>query len=251
MASAVKLTGSRRKRRAFFLKLTCCSRHRIVLNLNREMKDPKKRRWLTLLAALALLYAGIESVFFVRIAGSDLLPRIEKTLAILVGTLLITVSISLFVAAWTIRPVTARNTNSIKGKLLAYALCAAPLAFVFGLFLVRTIKYSNILDFAVVVLSGVSLMFVLFWTRRAVRRLASSETARKHVTQFLWSCLFFSILSLGLGMAVSGFIWFSTDLMRRFNVVFWSALTGVAIYPVLRDAERLADAASPSQITSR
>jgi hypothetical protein len=59
------------------------------------------------------------------------------------------------------------------------------------------------------------------------------------------------MLSLGLGMAVSGFVWFSTDFMRRFNVVFWSALTGVAIYPVLRDAKRLADAVRPSQITSR
>jgi hypothetical protein len=222
-----------------------------VLNLNREMKDPKKVRWLTLLAALALLYAGIDSMFFDRIVGSGLLARIEKILAILVGTLLITVSISLFVVAWTGRPVTARNTNSTEGKLLAYALCAAPSAFVSGVFVVRTIKYLNILDFTVVVLSGASLMFVLFWTRRAIRRLATSETAKKHATQFLWSCIFFSMLSLGLGMAVSGFVWFSTDFMRRFNVVFWSALTGVAIYPVLRDAKRLADAARPSQITSR
>ena len=215
------------------------------------MKDPKKVRWLTLLAALALLYAGIDSMFFDRIVVTDLPARIEKTLAILIGTLLITVSIGLFVVAWTGRPLTARNTNSIEGKLLAYALCTAPSAFVFGVFLIRTTKYLTILDFTVVALSGASLMFVLFWTRRAVRRLATSETAKKHATQFLWSCIFFSMLSLGLGMAVSGFVWFSTDFMRRFNVVFWSALTGVAIYPVLRDAKRLADAARPSQIASR
>jgi hypothetical protein len=62
--------------------------------------------------------------------------------------------------------------------------------------------------------------------------------------------LFFSMLCFGLGMAVSGFNWFSTDFMRRFNLVFWITLTGVAIYPVRRDAKRLADAAGPSQIRS-
>src|ERR1700730_8756087 len=68
---------------AFLVKLTCCLRHRIVLNLDRQMKDPKKVRGLTLLAALALLYAGIDGMFFDRIVGTDLLARIEKILAIL------------------------------------------------------------------------------------------------------------------------------------------------------------------------
>ena len=97
------------------------------------------------------------------------------------------------------------------------------------------------------VLFGVSLIFDLFWTRREVRRLATSETAKKHATQFLWSCIFFSMVSLGLGMAMSSFVLFSTDFIRMFGAVFWSAITGVAIYPVLRDAKRLADAAGPSQ----
>ena len=48
------------------------------------------------------------------------------------------------------------------------------------------------------------------------------------------------MLSFGLGMAVSGFVWFSTDYIRMLGAVFWSAITGVAIYPVLRDAKRLA-----------
>jgi len=99
------------------------------------------------------------------------------------------------------------------------------------------------------VLFGVSLIFDLFWTRREVRRLAASETAKKHATQFLWSCIFFSMVSLGLGMAVSGIVLFSTDFIRMFAAVFWSAITGVAIYPVLRDAKRLADAVGPSQTT--
>jgi len=61
----------------------------IVLNFNREMKDPTRIRWLTLLAALGLLYVGIDRMSFDRIVGSDPLARIERTLAILVGTLLV------------------------------------------------------------------------------------------------------------------------------------------------------------------
>ena len=111
-------------------------------------------------------------------------------------------------------------------------------------------KHLNILDFTVVVLSGASLLLVLFRTRRVVRRLATSEIANKHASQFLWSCIFFSMLSFTFGMAVSGYVWFSTDFMRTFGVVFWSAITVVAIYPVRRDAKRLADAVASSQIAS-
>jgi hypothetical protein len=215
------------------------------------MEDLKKIRLLSLLAAVGLLYVGIDRVFFDRIVGGDPLSWIQRILTIVIGILLSAVSVSLFVVAWRGRfPVTAMNTNSIMEKLLAHAFCAAPSAFVCGVFLVRTIKYSNILDFTVVVLSGASLMFVLFWTRRTVRRLATGELANKHAGQFLWSCIFFSMLSFMLGMAVSGYVWFSTDFLRKFGVVFWSAMTAVAIYPVRRDAKRLADALAASHITS-
>jgi len=215
-----------------------------VPNLNQEMKDQLKVRWLMLLAALGLLYVGIDRIFFDRIVGSDPLANIEKVLSIVVGCLLSALGISLFVAALRGRfPVTAMN--SIKGKLLTHAFCAAPSAFVCGFCLVRTIKHFDILYLIVTVLFGVSLIFDLFWTRREVRRLATSETAKKHATQFLWSSIFFSMVSLGLGMAVSGFVLFSTDFIRMFAAVFWSAITGVAIYPVLRDAKRLADVSRP------
>ena len=209
-----------------------------MFNFNREMKGPKRVRWLTLLAALGLLYVGIDRMFFDRILGSDPLARIERTLAIVVGTLLVALSISLFVAGWTGRPVTAMNTNSTKGKLLAHAFCAAPSALVFGFCLVRTIKHFDSLYLTVMVLFGASLVADLLWTRGDVRRLAASEMAKKAATQFLWSCIFFSMLSFGLGMAVSGWNWFSTDFMQRFNLLFWSAMTGIAIYPVRRDAKR-------------
>jgi len=124
--------------------------------------------------------------------------NIEKVLSIVVGCLLSALGISLFVAALRGRfPVTAMN--SIKGKLLTHAFCAAPSAFVCGFSLVRTIKHFDILYLTVTVLFGLSLIFDLFWTRREVRRLAASETAKKHATQFLWSCIFFNTLSLGLG----------------------------------------------------
>jgi len=190
-------------------------------------------------------------MFFDRIVGSDPLARIERILAILVGTLLVAISISLFVAAWTGRPLAAMNTNSIKGKLLAHAFCAAPGALVFGFCLVRTIQHFDSLYLTVMVLFGAFLVADLLWTRREVRRLAATETAKKAATQFLWSCIFFSMLSFGLGMAVSGWNWFSTDFMRAFNLLFWSAMTGIGIYPVCRDAKRLADAAGPSHIPSR
>jgi hypothetical protein len=121
---------------------------------------------------------------------------------------------------------------------------------VFGFCLVRTVKHFDSLYLSVMVLFGASLIADLLWTRRELRRLAASEMAKKAATQFLWSCIFFSMLSFMLGMAASGYVWFSTDFLRTFGVVFWTAMTAVAIYPVRRDAKRLADAVASSQITS-
>jgi hypothetical protein len=212
------------------------------------MKDPKKVRWLTLLTALGLLYVGIDRMFFDGIEGDDLLARIVRTLAVLAGALLITLSISFFVTAWTGRPLNAMTTNSsTEGKLLAHAVCAAPSALVFGFCFVRVIKHFDSLYLAIMVLFGAALIADLLWTRHEVRRLAADKIANKAATQFLWSCIFFSMLSFGLGIAVSGLIWPSTDFMPTFNVVFWSAMTGIAVYPVWRDAKSLAHGAGPGQ----
>lgn len=97
------------------------------------------------------------------------------------------------------------------------------------------------------VLSGASLACVLFWTRREVGTVAASEAAKKHAGQFLWSCVFFCMLSFMFGMAVSGYAWFSADFLRRFGVIFWGAMTAIAIYPVRRDAKRLAGTAEPGR----
>jgi len=141
--------------------------------------------------------------------------------------------------------------NSTTAKLFADACCAGMGAFVVGLCLIRTIKHFDRLYVTGIVLSGAFLMFVLYWTRRAARRLAASEIAMKSASTFLWSCIIFSMISLSLGIQVSAYVWYGSDFIRRFGLVFWSGITGIAIYPVLRDAKRLADAAGPSQIPSR
>jgi hypothetical protein len=141
--------------------------------------------------------------------------------------------------------------NSVTGKLVLHACCAAISAFVFGFFLVRTmIKDFDSLDFTLVLLSGFSVMFVLFWTYSAIRRLPTTETAKKNAVQYLWSCIFFSMLSLSFGFTVSGLIWYSPDFVRIFSAIWFGALTCIGIYPVVRDTRRLADAAGPSQIPS-
>lgn len=219
-----------------------------VLNFNRELKDPKRLRWLTLLVALGLLYIGIDRMFFDRISGSDPLARIARILAILAGILSMSLSIGFFVAAWKGRSVSATN-NSIKGKLLTDAFGAAASALVFGFCLVLTIKHFDRVSLIATVIFAGCLIADLLYTQHDVWRLAASETAQKAAIQFLWSCIFFSMLSFGLGMALSGWNWFSTDFMRTFNLLFWGAMTGIGTYPVRRDAKRLADAAG--QATSR
>ena len=121
--------------------------------------------------------------------GSDALSTVQRILTIVVGILLSTVSVSLLVVAWRGRfPVTAMNTNSVREKLLAHAFAPHPQHSCGSVFLVRTIRYVNIPDFTAVVLSGASLKFVLFRTRRVVRRLVTGEIANKHADQFLCSC---------------------------------------------------------------
>ena len=136
-------------------------------------------------------------------------------------------------------------------KLFADAYCAAVGSFLFGFFLVRIVEHFDIRYVTGIVLCGAFLICVLFWTHREVRRSATSETAGKHANQFLWSCIFFSMLSLSFGIALTALILYSADFTRTFGAVRFGALTCVGIYPVLRDAKRFADAVEPSQITSR
>jgi hypothetical protein len=136
--------------------------------------------------------------------------------------------------------------NSTAWKLFANACCSAGGAFVAGLCLIRTNKHFDTLYVTCLVLSGVFVIFVLYWTRRAVGRLAARESAKKSASTFLWSCIFFSMISLSFGIQLAGYVWYGSGFSHRFGVVFWSAITGVAICLVLRDAKRLVDAAGPS-----
>jgi integral membrane sensor domain MASE1 len=136
----------------------------------------------------------------------------------------------------------------IKGKVLADACWAALVAFLFGLCLGGTLIRQDRLYFTGMALSGVFLILALLWTGRTARRLATSENAKKCARQFLFSCIYFSMLSWTFGIAVSGVIWYSADFIRTFGAVWFGLLTCVAIFPVRRDAKRLNDA-RPSQIT--
>jgi hypothetical protein len=142
------------------------------------------------------------------------------------------------------------NSTTVR-KLFAYAYWAAVGSFVFGLFLVPTIEHFDSRYVIGMVLCAAFFICVLFSTHREVRRSATSETAGKHADQFLWSCIFFSMLSFGFGIAVTALILYSADFTRTFGAIWFGALTCVGIYPVLRDAKRLADAVGPSQITFR
>ena len=99
-----------------------------MFNLNRDaMKDLTKTRLLSVLTALGLLYVGIDRVFFDKIVGGDPLSWIQRILTILIGMLLSTVAISLFVVAWRGRfPVTAKNTNSIYEEATGRCSSAKP-----------------------------------------------------------------------------------------------------------------------------
>jgi hypothetical protein len=133
--------------------------------------------------------------------------------------------------------------NSTTRTLVADACLAALAAFGIGLCFGCAFVRQDRLCFTGMIIFSAVLIFVLLWTRRAAQQLATSESAKKSASTFLWSCIFFSMLSSSFGLAVFRFVWSSPDFLWRFDVVFWSVITGVAIYPVCRDAKRLADAA--------
>jgi len=129
--------------------------------------------------------------------------------------------------------------SSMTRKLMVHAFCGALAAFVFGLSVGHVlVKHLDNVYSAGAVLSGASLVFVFFWTHYTVKRCAVKESAR----QFVWSCVFFAMISSTFGLQVAGITWFRTDFLRQFGFVFWGLMTCVAIFPVRRDARRLAHA---------
>jgi hypothetical protein len=132
-------------------------------------------------------------------------------------------------------------------KLLVDASWAALAAFVFGLCLAHTlIKHFDGLYGTGVVVSGALLIFVLLWTRRALRALgtAQNEAAKQSARTFLASCVFFSMLAANEGIAVSAVMWVSSDFIRTFGVVFYAGLMCAGVYCVRRDAKRVTDSVS-------
>jgi len=141
------------------------------------------------------------------------------------------------------------KTGVTTSRLLAYAGCGAPGAIVVGFCLARTAKQFDALALTVALIFGVCLVSDLAWIRREVRRLSASEFAKGPAGQFLWSCVFFSLICLGLGMAAGGYVWFEHDFMRRFGLGFWTIMALSATYPLFRDAKRLGETSKWSGAT--
>jgi len=135
------------------------------------------------------------------------------------------------------------RSNPMTRKLMVHAFCGAVTACAFGLTLGHIlVRHLDNLFRAGAVLFGGAVVFVLITTHYTVKRFAVSEAARKSARQFLWSCVFFAMLSAMFGLQVAGVSWFSTDFLHKFGFVFWGLMTCVAIFPVRRDARRLANA---------
>ena len=138
--------------------------------------------------------------------------------------------------------------DSTAGKLLAHAFSVALAAFLFGLCLGSSlIQQPAGLYVGGVVISGALLLFAFYRVYRSIRRFTPanripSEAAMASARQFLLSCVFFGMISATFGLTVSGFIWNTADFTRTFSVICFSAFTCIAIFPVRRDAKRLASA---------
>ena len=127
---------------------------------------------------------------------------------------------------------------------MAHAICGALSALVLGLSLGRIlIEHRDIAYFGVAGVSGAAVVLSFIRTRHMVERLAASENVRKSARQFVWSCVFFAMISATFGLEASGIPWLPSDFLHKVGFIFWGAMTLVAIFPVGRDARRLASAA--------
>ncbi len=127
----------------------------------------------------------------------------------------------------------ALKTNSMTRTLLAHSFRAALSAFVLGLYLIPAL--------------AVVLVFFLIGTRRMSSRLGDSAAIVTTARQYLWSCIFFCMDALLFGETISGIFWNGTGLI--FIGAIMAALTCVALYPMQRDAKRLAGAATSGPIS--
>ena len=134
--------------------------------------------------------------------------------------------------------------SSVLGRLTMHAFLIASAAFALGLCAGHVwIQRWDELYAAGMLISGACLTFVLMRTYGEGHKLtgsATSDDARKTAGQFVWSCVFFAMISSMFGMSLSGIIWHSADFLRTFGLIFWGVITAVAVYPVRRDAKRLA-----------
>ncbi len=128
-------------------------------------------------------------------------------------------------------------------KALTDAFYTSLVAFVFGMSLGRSLEQSDSSYIAATIVTGAFLIFAIFWTCRATRRVTSTKyatslTAKKTSRQFLIYCIAFATNAGTFGITVAGAIW-KSDIYYVYSAVFWAGLTCVSIFCILREAKRL------------
>jgi hypothetical protein len=133
------------------------------------------------------------------------------------------------------------------GKVMADAFYSALAAFVIGVCLGGTMKEFDGGSLAGTVFLGAFVIFAVFWTRRAVRRLLSakyttSEFAKRSGRQWVLFCLCFTMSAAAFGIAVKAVTLHPSDGFYPFPVLVFGSLACVQFYAVYREARRLTSA---------
>ena len=143
-----------------------------------------------------------------------------------------------------------RYTESVSekiGKAMADAYYTALAAFLCGLCLAGTIKRFDGPYLAATMCTGAFVLFGVFWTQRAVRRLLSakyttSETAKPSARQLVGFTIGFAVNSVTLGVAVKAATLHPSDGFYPFEIFVFAILCCVWFYCVHREARRLTSA---------
>jgi hypothetical protein len=129
------------------------------------------------------------------------------------------------------------------GKVMADAFYTALAAFIFGMYLARTIKQYDRLKLAGCVFLGAFVIFGVFWTRHAVRRLTSarfttSASVKRSARQVVVFCIAVAATSLTLGLEVKVML-NSPDNYYVFSSVSYGLMTALWVFCFHREVKRL------------
>jgi hypothetical protein len=135
------------------------------------------------------------------------------------------------------------SVNEKIGKVMADAFFTSLVAFFFGLCVAGTIKRFDGEYFAGSICTGALVIFGIFWTRRAVRRVltakyTTSETAKRSARQLVAYCIAFVASTATFGLEVMAAL-HSPDGFYSFSAVMFGIIACVSFFNVYRGARRL------------